>query len=139
MSKVLHRMPTNRRQLEKTRTKFSLRFMTIEDEYVALVWNGDEEAVALVVAMTTLAVERLDDIVKHASRPIFGWPIFEEERMLLLTAQNRFPNFSELLAKARQTLIKRKSTPIAGKLPSEDEIVLGLFWALRHALRSARP
>lgn len=56
-----HRMPTARRAMEKHRFNSAIRKMTLEDQIVKRIWDGDVREVTLFTAGLKIAQGLLDD------------------------------------------------------------------------------
>lgn len=132
---VQHRMPTTRRAMEKDRFSSSVRTMTLEDQIVKRIWNGDKREVTVFAAVARLAMERMDRFIENLDGETYGFLPTECERDLLRRLEAKLPAQPETLEQARLELDALDNTRVLERLPSEDEVMQALIAALESGIQ----
>lgn len=111
----------------------ALRLMIVEDEVYRIFCNADREHRSVMKALYVLAAIRLDNIIWNSNCDYYGFAIYHDERQLLEKwalelRQDYFMEAAKILAQLDQL-------EHAGRQPSEDEIVWGIFKSISFIMK----
>lgn len=111
----------------------ALRLFIVEDEVYRIFYNAEPKQLSALKALYVLAAMRLDNILQHADCEYFGFPISQEERRLL--EKWTFELHQDYFVEAAGILAQLDQLDQAGKQPSEDEIVWGIFKSISFIMK----